>query len=191
MLGALKKAGELADVTVASYQAVSGGGTEALNELTTQSQDLNTPPKIFPKQIAFNCIPQIGGFDSLGFSSEEQKIMKETKKILSLKDTSVSAQTVRVPVENTHAESVWVTFKNEVTKEQVFEALKNQEGLNITTEGFDTQIEISGKDEVFVSRIRQDVDNPRRWLFWVLADNIRKGAATNAIQIAEEILKIK
>lgn len=189
MLNALKAAGEMKDILVASYQAVSGGGTAALDELKNQSSDLSTPQKAFPKQIAFNCIPQIGSFDSFGFSSEEQKIMKETKKILDLTNTSVSAQTVRVPVENSHAESVWVTFEKEVESKKLFEALNQQEGLTVNTSGYDTQIEVSGKDGVFVSRVRQDLDNPKRWLFWVLADNIRKGAATNAIQIAEVIKK--
>ena len=127
----------------------------------------------------------------MGFTSEEQKIMKETKKILDLSGASVSAQTVRVPVENAHAESVWVTFENVVSKEELMKALNEQEGLVVTSEGYDTQIEISGKDEVFVSRIRQDIDNPNRWLFWVLADNIRKGAATNAVQVAEKVLQAK
>jgi len=190
MLGALQKAGRLKDVIVASYQAVSGAGTAALTELKEQSADQKTPAAAFPTQIAFNCIPQIGGFDSLGFTSEEQKIMKETKKILNLSQTSVSAQTVRVPVENAHAESVWVTFEEPLSKETLIEVLKQQEGLELRTDGYDTQIEISGKDEVFVSRLRQDVDNPNRWLFWVVADNIRKGAATNAVQIAEKIAKL-
>lgn len=190
MLGALKKAGNIKDIIVASYQAVSGAGTAALDELKAQSADPKTPPSAFPTNIAFNCIPQIGGFDSLGFSSEEQKIMKETKKILDLSGVSVSAQTVRVPVENSHAESVWVTFESAVSKDEVMSALNNQEGLNVKTEGYDTQIEVSGKDEVFVSRIRQDIDNPKRWLFWVVSDNIRKGAATNAVQIAEKILQL-
>ena len=190
MLGALKKAGTIKDVIVASYQAVSGAGTAALAELKNQSADQSTPSSEFTTSIAFNCIPQIGGFDSFGFTSEEQKIMKETKKILDLSESSISAQTVRVPVENSHAESVWVTFEKPVSKEQILKALNEQEGLLVKTEGYDTQIEISGKDEVFVSRIRQDIDNPNRWLFWVLADNIRKGAATNAIQVAEKIINL-
>lgn len=190
LLGALKNAGTLKDVTVASYQAVSGGGRDALNELKMQSTDTSFAPKAFPKQIAFNCIPQIGGFDDLGFTSEEQKIMNETKKILNLPNLTVSAQTVRVPVENGHAESAWVTFEEELTKEQVFAALNAQEGLNVRTDGFDTQVEVSGSDETYVSRIRQDIGNPKRWLFWVVADNIRKGAATNAIQIAESLISL-
>ncbi len=191
LLGALKNAGNMTDVTVSSYQAVSGGGRDALNELKEQSKDTSVKPSAFSKQIAFNCIPQIGGFDDFGFSSEEQKIMKETKKILKMPNLNVSAQTVRVPVENGHAESVWVTFDEELSKDQIFKALTEQEGLNVRTDGgFDTQIEVSGSDETFVSRVRQDIDNPKRWLFWLVADNIRKGAATNAVQIAEEIVRL-
>lgn len=191
LLGALKNAGTMTDVTVASYQAVSGGGRDALNELKEQSADTSFAPKAFSKQIAFNCIPQIGGFDEFGFSSEEQKIMKETKKILNLPDLKVSAQTVRVPVENGHAESVWVTFEKAVSRDEVLKALNDQVGLNVRTDGgFDTQVEISGSDETYVSRMRQDIDSPNRWLFWIVADNIRKGAATNAIQIAEEIVSL-
>ncbi len=187
LLNGLKSAGTLKDVAVASYQAVSGAGRGGLDELRAQSTDLFIEPKVFSKQIAFNCIPQIGEFDDFEFCSEEQKIMKETKKILNLPNLSVSAQTVRVPVENGHAESVWVTFKEELTEENILKALNNQEGLNLKLKGFHTQVEVSGSDDVYVSRIRQDIDNPKRWLFWVVADNLQKGAATNAIQIAEHI----
>lgn len=208
LLNALKKAGEMKDITVASYQAVSGAGTEALDELKAQSSQLSektdienknsspenntdstlTAPKAFPKQIAFNCIPQIGSFDPLGFSSEEQKIMKETKKILSLPNLKVSAQTVRVPIMNGHAESIWVNFSDEIEFDKIREALTNQEGLVYNENDYDTQAEVSGLDPVYVSRVRRDIDFTTRWLFWCVADNIRKGAALNAIQIAEKLL---
>ena len=189
LLNALKKAGDLKDITVASYQAVSGAGTEALEELRTQSkEDGKSEPKAFPKQIAYNCIPQIGSFDPLGFTSEEQKIMKETKKILSLPNLKVSAQTVRVPIMNGHAESVWVNFSDEIEFDKIREALNSQEGLVYNEKDYDTQVEVSGRDPVYVSRVRRDVDFTTRWLFWCVADNIRKGAALNAIQIAEKLL---
>ena len=189
LLNALKKAGEMKDVTVASYQAVSGAGKEALEELASQSKEEGKPASnVFPKQIAYNCIPQIGGFDPLGFSSEEQKIMKETKKILSLPNLKVSAQTVRVPVMNGHAESVWVNFAGEIEFDKIREALKAQTGLVYNEKDYDTPVDISGDDPVYVSRVRRDVDFTTRWLFWVVADNIRKGAALNAIQIAEKLL---
>ncbi len=190
LLNALKKAGTLKDVIVASYQAVSGAGRKGLDELKAQSTNSFLKPKAFLKQIAFNCIPQIGGIDDFNFCSEEQKIMKETKKILALLNLSVSAQTVRVPVENGHGESVWVTFKEELRKEEVLKALNDQEGLKVKPNGFNTQVEVSGSDDVYVSRVRPDIDNPKRWLFWVVADNVRKGAATNAIQIAEHIVAL-
>lgn len=190
LLSALKSLkSEMTDITVASYQAVSGAGRDALAELKEQSLNKNIEPKAFPKQIAYNAIPQIGGFDELGFSSEENKIMRETKKILKMPDLKVSAQTVRIPVINGHAESVWVTFNEEVTKDEIMEALAAQKGLIHSTSGYNTPAEISGQDQVYVSRVRQDLDNKNRWLFWVVADNIRKGAATNAVQIAEELLK--
>jgi len=189
LLKALKNIGDMESVTVSSYQAVSGAGKEALKELKDQSLNPNeVRPEAFPTQIAYNCIPQIGGFDPLGFSSEEQKIMKETKKILSLPNLKVSAQTVRVPVENGHSESVWVDFKNEVTFEEITKGIKEQPGLIHKSDGYHTQIDVSGKDEVFVSRVRRDQDFTTRWIFWIVADNIRKGAATNAIQIAESLL---
>ncbi len=190
MLSALKKINALmTDVSVASYQAVSGAGRDALQELKEQSLNKNVEPKAFPKQIAYNAIPQIGGFDEFGFTSEENKIMKETKKILEMPKLCVSAQTVRIPVINGHAETVWVSFDKEVSHDEVMEALAAQEGLITSQSGYNTPAEISGQDAVYVSRVRQDLDNKNRWLFWVVADNIRKGAATNAVQIAEKLMK--
>lgn len=189
LLSALKSIGNMQTVTVSSYQAVSGAGKEALKELQDQSKNPSAvEPRAFPKQIAYNCIPQIGGFDQLGFSSEEQKIMRETKKILSLPNLKVSAQTVRVPVMNGHAESVWVEFKEELSFEDILKGLDEQEGLIHMDKDYHTQVDVSGRDEVFVSRVRRDQDFTNRWIFWVVADNIRKGAATNAIQISEKLL---
>jgi len=189
LLNALNKLKPLESVTVSSYQAVSGAGKEALKELSDQSLDpKSVAPKSFPKQIAYNCLPQIGGFDDLNFTSEEQKIRLETKKILNRNDLKVSAQAVRVPVMNGHAESVWVDFKESVSLQDIESSLSAQEGLHYLKEGYHTQIEISGKDEVYVSRVRKDPDFENRWIFWLVADNIRKGAATNSIQIAEKLL---
>lgn len=188
LLKGLSLAAKLEEVVVASYQAVSGAGREALAELKSQSQGASLEPRTFPKKIAFNCLPQIGGFDEAGFTSEENKIMCETKKILHQDDLHVSAQCVRVPVENCHAESVWVTFSKEVSEDEVLHAIRSQEGLFLNPNDYDTQIDISGRDGVYVSRVRRDLDNPKKWLFWLVADNIRKGAATNAIQIAEKLI---
>lgn len=184
-------------VKVATYQAVSGGGLPAYEELLQQVADYKNPnpePKVFPHPILFNLIPQIGSFGDHGFSSEEVKIMKETKKIMGLSNIKTSAFTVRVPVLNSHSEAVWVTLKKSVTREQVIEALKQGQGLVLIDEPkqskYPTPRSVSGEDPVFVGRIHQDLDDPQTWLMWVVSDNIKKGAALNGIQIAERIFDI-
>ena len=114
--------------------------------------------------------------------------MQETKKILNLPSLKISAQAVRVPVINAHAESVWVDFKEKRSLRDILKGLNDQVGLIHIDKGYHTPIDASGRDEVFVSRVRQDQDFTNRWIFWVVADNLRKGAATNAIQIAEKLL---
>jgi aspartate-semialdehyde dehydrogenase len=185
-------------VRVATYQAVSGGGLPAYEELLDQVADYKNPEpqaKVFPHPILFNLIPQIGSFGDHGFSSEEVKIMKETKKILGLPDIKTSAFTVRVPVLNSHSEAVWVTLKESVQREQVVEALRMGEGLVLIDEPKDakypTPRNVSGEDPVYVGRVHQDMDDPQTWLMWVVSDNIRKGAALNGIQIAERIFDIE
>lgn len=178
------------DVTVATYQAVSGAGLPGYEELLHQTQnfqEVDHTPKTFPKQILFNCIPQIGGFSADGFCSEETKIMNETVKILGDPSLRVSAFTVRIPALNSHSEAVWVTLKKEVTKDELIAAMGSFEGLAIFTEDYPTALEISGEEPVFVGRIHQDVHNKKRWLMWVVSDNLKKGAALNGLQIAETI----
>ncbi|MBC7466630.1 MAG: aspartate-semialdehyde dehydrogenase [Bdellovibrio sp.] len=178
------------DVTVATYQAVSGAGLPGYDELLQQTQnyqDMDHEPKAFPKQILFNCIPQIGGFSEDGFCSEETKIMNESPKILGLPDLKVSAFTVRIPALNSHAEAVWVTLNKEVSKIEFINALGSFEGLAIFTEDYPTPLEASGEEPVFVGRIHQDKHNKKRWLMWVVADNLKKGAALNGLQIAERL----
>ena len=189
----------LSSVRVASYQAVSGGGQTAYDELVQQmreyEQDPDPVPRIFPHQIAYNCIPQIGSFNEQGFSSEEVKIMTETRKILNAPQIKVSAFTVRVPVLNAHAEAVWVTLDQEVSREQILTKLIMSPGIQVMdnpgSAKYPMQKTASGKDPVFVGRIHQDMDDPKTWLMWIVADNIRKGAALNGIQIAESIFDIK
>lgn len=186
------------DVRVASYQAVSGAGQAAHDELIaqTKSYTADTTPKSenFPHQIAYNCIPQIGSFNDDGFSSEEMKIMKETKKILRAPEIKVSAFTVRVPVLNAHAECVWVTLDKEVSKAEFVKALSSEEGLVVQDEPqksiYPLQSQVSGKDPVYVGRIHRDLEDPKTWLMWIVSDNIRKGAALNGMQIAERIFDI-
>jgi len=195
-LAPIKKAFGIERVTVASYQAASGAGREARDELITQTQKKPTSleSKHFARSLAFNVVPQIGSFDEFGFTSEEQKVMKETKKILRDSRIPVSAFTVRVPVQNGHSEAVWVELPKEVSFEEMSNALSDAPGLvfekNSTKVQGLTPKEISGKNSVFVGRLHQDIDNPHQWLMWVVADNIRKGAAYNAVQIAKAILDL-
>lgn len=178
------------DVTVSTYQAVSGAGLPGYEELIHQTQnyqEMDHTPKTFPKQILFNCIPQIGGFTPDGFCTEETKIMKETPKILGVPDLKVSAMTVRIPALNSHSEAVWVTLKKETTREEFINVLGGFEGLAILTDDYPTPLEISGEEPVFIGRIHQDLHNKKRWLMWVVSDNLKKGAALNGLQIAEHI----
>ncbi len=186
----------LEKVTVSSYQAVSGAGKAARDELIEQLSDLlNNEDEIyaeaFPHPIAFNAIPQIGSFDDEGFSSEERKIMNETKKILDLPDLKVSAFTVRIPTVNGHCESVWATLKTDTTRRDITATLSDSEGIVVQDDPknshYPTVMDVSGSDPVFVGRIHKDLAQARTWILWVVADNLRKGAALNGIQIAEKI----
>lgn len=180
----------LSEVTVSSYQAVSGAGLPGYDELLDQTKNFQTPdhaPKTFPKQILFNCIPQIGGFGADGFCTEETKIMNETCKIMGDDSIKVSAFTVRIPALNSHSEAVWVTLKKQATKEEVINALGSFEGLAVMQDDYPTPLEVSGEEPVFVGRVHQDRHNPLRWIMWVVSDNLKKGAALNGLQIAERI----
>lgn len=206
-LSALRPFG-LADVRVATYQAVSGAGKSGKEELLAQThehlhaqmrggefaQKLTNEPKVFPHEIAFNCIPQIGSFNENGFCTEEMKIANETRKILEMPKLKVSAFTVRVPALNSHSEAVWVTFERRVSKEEIMSAFEKGAGLRLFSQSTDTTHYptarmASGEFPVFVGRVHQDLNDPHTWLFWVVADNVLKGAALNGLQIAEQIFK--
>ncbi len=189
----------LDSVHVASYQAVSGAGKAGQEELLAQTKawaagEDSPAPQTFPHAIAMNCVPQIGSFNAQGFCSEEVKIMKETKKILGRTDFRVSAFTVRVPAWNAHSEAVWVRLKKEVDHAQVIASLKKQSGLVVEDDPaksvYPTAVAYDGKDPVAVGRIHQDPEDLQTWMMWVVADNLRKGAALNGIQIAERIFDI-
>lgn len=189
----------LESVHVASYQAVSGAGKAGQEELMNQTKALafgeSAPsPQTFPHPIAMNAVPQIGSFTPDGFCSEEVKIMKETKKILGRSDFRVSAFTVRIPAWNAHSEAVWVRLKRTVTRDELISSLKKQPGLVVEDDPaksvYPTAGNYDGKDPVGVGRIHQDLDDPQTWMMWVVADNLRKGAALNGIQIAERIFDI-
>lgn len=187
----------LEEVRVSTYQAVSGAGQAAYDELIGQVQDYRNPeptPKNFPHPIIFNVIPQIGSFDDNGFCSEEVKIMKETRKILEMPKLKVSAFTVRVPALNAHSEAVWFTLGREASLAEVRQAIATFPGLVLQDEprqsSYPMPRDVSGEDPVYVGRIHRDPEDPRLWMMWVVSDNIRKGAALNGIQIAERIFDI-
>ena len=185
-------------VIVSSYQSVSGAGSEAIDELESQIRQLFSNEaitrKVFPHQIAFNCIPQIDSFTSNGFTKEEMKIIQESRKILHLPQLRITATTVRVPTLVSHAESVNVEFDQAFDPEEARNVL-SQAGVQVLDEpsealyplGFD----VAGTDEVYVGRIRRDESVPFGLHLWIVADNLRKGAATNAIQIAEHCVERK
>ena len=179
-------------VIVSTYQSVSGAGKEAMDELFNQTQNVYTNKNIeknkFTKQIAFNVIPHIDSFVDNGNTKEEEKMINETKKILD-EGIKVSATCARVPVFISHAESINVEFDSPLSDEKASDLLKNFDGVSVINyrkdEGYVTPVEAAGEDKVYVSRIRNDdsVDNGLN--IWVVSDNLRKGAALNAVQIAE------
>lgn len=186
----------ISEVRVASYQAASGAGLAAYEELLSQAQDYKNPnpkPVNFVHPLLFNVIPQIGSFDDEGFTSEEKKVQNETKKILRQPKLKVSAFTVRVPVLNAHSEAVWVTLDKEVSREEMVKALSSMEGLVIQDEPkksvYPMPRDVSGKDPVYVGRIHRDPEDKKLWLMWVVSDNIKKGAALNGIQIADLLIQ--
>jgi aspartate-semialdehyde dehydrogenase len=199
MVVALKPLHDLAKirrVVVSTYQSVSGAGKDAMDELFNQTRGIymnETPePEKFTKQIAFNCIPHIDKFMDDHMTKEEWKMVAETKKILDPK-IKVCANCVRVPVFIGHAEMVNVEFEEEITAKQALKAWRDFEGVTVidldSEMSYVTPAEIAGEDDVFVSRVREDstVDNGLN--FWCVADNLRKGAALNAVQIAEVLVK--
>ncbi len=195
MVAALKPLHDLATikrVVVATYQSVSGGGRDAMDELFNQTRAIfvNDPVKkdIFSKQIAFNVIPHIDSFMDDGSTKEEWKMVVETKKILD-PAIKVSATCVRVPVFVGHAEAVNLEFEYEISAEQASAALRETPGISVIDhrhdEGYVTPVECAGEDLVYVSRIREDPTVDSGLSLWIVSDNLRKGAALNAIQIAE------
>lgn len=174
-------------VIYSTYQAVSGAGQGGINDL------VNNECNKFSKPIVNNCIPQIDVASDDGYYYEEIKMINETRKILNEPNLRVTATTVRVPVVNCHSESINVEFENSFEMEEVFETLKNGEGIivvdDIENNVFPTPLEADGKNEVFVGRIRRDLSVENGLNLWVVADNVRKGAAANAVQIALELIK--
>ncbi|MGY6277420.1 aspartate-semialdehyde dehydrogenase [Methylomonas sp. MgM2] len=185
-------------INVATYQAVSGTGKEAIEELATQTANLLNAkpitPSVYPKQIAFNCLPQIDVFMDNGYTKEEMKMVWETRKIMGDDSIQVNPTAVRVPVFFGHSEAVHIETKQKISVEKVRELLGSASGVTVLDErvngGYPTAVtESSGHDNVYVGRIREDISHPNGIDLWVVGDNVRKGAALNSVQIAEVLVK--
>ena len=196
-LKAFEKLSHIKRVHVSSYQAASGAGQAAMDELYEQyRQVLAGEPvtvKKFAYQLAFNVIPQIDVFQDNGYTKEEMKMYNETKKIMH-SDVETSAMCVRVPSLRSHSESIWIETERPISVEEAREAIKNGEGLVFMDEPekkeYPMPLFLAGKDDVYVGRIRKDLANPNGLTFWIVSDQIRKGAALNAVQIAEYLVKV-
>lgn len=184
-------------INVATYQSVSGAGRAALQELVHETASLlnarSYKRQVFPKQIAFNTIPHIDDFQENGFTREEMKMVWETKKILNDDSIEVNPTAVRVPAFYAHAEALHLELEKPLTAKKARELLKRATGIKVLDRakagGYPTQVgDASGCDDVFVGRIRNGLDNPCHLNLWVVADNLRKGAALNAVQILQSLL---
>ena len=179
-------------VVYSTYQAVSGAGQKGVNDLENGLK--GEAPKKFPYQIVNNCLPHIDVFLDNGYTKEEMKMVNETRKILKRPDLKVTATAVRVPVINSHSESINVEFENDFDLKELIETLKNSEGIvvvdNPEKNSYPLATQASGHNEVFVGRIRRDESVPYGINFWDVADNIRKGAATNAVQIVQKLIEM-
>ncbi len=180
-------------IVVSTYQSVSGSGQKAIDELHSQAQSvLSGKPaenNVYPHQIAFNCLPHIDNFLDSGYTKEEMKMVNETRKILGNDSIQISPTTVRVPVFYSHSESINVETERPISAEEVKKLLSNAVGVQVVdnpeTNEYPLAIDGEGRDEVFVGRIRDDISCENAINFWVVSDNLRKGAALNAVQIAE------
>ena len=192
----LHDAAKITRVVVSTYQSVSGAGKDAMDELWAQTKGKYVPgqevePKKFPKQIAFNCIPHIDVFMEDGFTKEEWKMLAETKKMLD-PSIKVTATCVRVPVFVGHSESVNVEFERPITADEAREILREAPGVQVVDKrepgGYVTPVEAAGEFATYVSRIREDTTVENGLAMWIVADNLLKGAALNAVQIAETLI---
>lgn len=185
-------------INVCTYQAVSGTGKKAIEELAGQTAQLlngrSCETSVYPKQIAFNVLPQIDVFMDNGYTKEEMKMIWETRKIMGDESIEVNPTAVRVPVFYGHSEAVHIETRDKITAEQARALLQQAPGVVVIDEhqpgGYPTAVsEAAGHDPVYVGRIREDISHPRGLNLWVVADNIRKGAALNSVQIAEELIR--
>lgn len=193
----LHKVNPIKRIIVDTYQAVSGTGSAAVAELTTQAKQVlegqSTIPHVYPHQIAFNVLPEIDVFLDNGYTKEEWKLAEETRKIMHADDIAISATCVRVPVFTGHSEAIHVEFSRPMSPDEARRVLAQAPGVKLlddpTISLYPQPWSAAGSDEVFVGRIRRDASHPNGLTMWVVTDNLRKGAALNAVQIAEEMIK--
>ncbi|SBW02648.1 aspartate-semialdehyde dehydrogenase [uncultured Dysgonomonas sp.] len=197
-MNVIEKISHIKRAHVATYQAASGAGAAAMDELINQFKQIayNTDVTVekFAYQLAYNLIPQIDVFTDNGYTKEELKMYNETRKIMH-SDIEVSATCIRVPVLRSHSEVIWVETERPVSPSEAREAFSKAEGVvvqdNPSEKEYPMPLFVAGKDPVYVGRIREDIANPNGLTFWVVADQIKKGAALNAVQIAEYLIKEK
>jgi aspartate-semialdehyde dehydrogenase len=193
----LHKVNPIKRIIVSTYQSVSGTGSAAIEELTIQSKQVlegkKTVPKVYPHQIAFNLIPEIDVFQDEDYTKEEWKMVHETRKIMHAPDMAVSATCVRVPVFLGHSEAVTVEFSKPMSPQEARDILAKAPGVKVVDDPkahlYPQAVVAAGTDDTYVGRIRRDISHPNGLVMWIVSDNIRKGAALNAVQIAEEMIK--
>lgn len=181
-------------INVATYQSVSGAGRKGVGELAMQTAKMlngeHADVEVFTKKIAFNAIPHIDTFQSNGYTREEMKMVWETKKIFADPDIQVNPTAVRIPTFYGHSEAIHIETESKMTAQQATELLRTSPGILLhEEEEYPTIMDAAGEDAVYVGRIREDISHPKGLNLWVVADNVRKGAALNAIQIAELLIK--
>ena len=192
-LNPIHRAANIQRVVVSTYQAVSGAGASAMEELKQQlrawANDEPMKQEVFPTQIAFNLFPHIDVFQDNGYTKEEMKMVHETRKIMNAPNMQISATCVRVPVLRAHSEAVWVETEKPLSESEARELFEKEQGIVVQDEresgGYPTPWHITETQETYVGRIRKDISHPNGLTFWVVADQLYKGAALNAIQIAE------
>ncbi len=192
-LNPLHKKYTIKRVVVSTYQSVTGTGKKAVDQLFAEREGKTEVPKVYPHTIDLNVLPHIDVFLENGYTKEEMKMVKETTKIMGDDSIRVTATTVRIPVIGGHSESVNIEFANDFDLKDVFELLQNAPGVVVVDDvanfKYPMPKDAHGKDEVFVGRIRRDESQPNTLNMWIVADNLRKGAATNAVQIAEYLME--
>jgi aspartate-semialdehyde dehydrogenase len=197
-LAPIHRAAGIRRLVISTYQSVSGTGQKAINECLRQTREFldgnKTPEcKVYPHQIAFNVLPHIDDFGPNGYTKEEMKMVNETRKILGDDSIRITATTVRVPVLRGHSEAVNVETRDKISAAEVRELLLNAPGIAVVDDPahnqYPTPLYAEGRDETYVGRIRDDISNPNAIEMWIVSDNLRKGAALNAVQIAEELVK--